>query len=114
MNLKKIIKNFLLFLLMVIFIIASLDIISISNYPSTRAEARCRTIGSIERYHELLKYNEFEKTADSLVNYEILQDNLHIYNNECKDFNESEEILIDEIFKKATQKKRHRGKESKI
>jgi len=97
-------KKFYIFILVVLIVILSvgiLDIISITNLPKTRYEARCATIGSIKRYKELLQYNIFKKTQNDVVNYKILRDDMLNYNKECKEYSKKEEELINKNYNKA-------------
>ena len=91
------------------------------TYPShyTREEIICASIGNLEKYYEFLKYENFKAYNEATIyndpkeiskarknknfilqSFQNLKENMHAYNNSCKEFNLNEEKIIDDLFDK--------------
>ena len=109
---EKIIKNFVIIVGICIGLFIIFNIVyTIYKQPSTRHEAICEYIDSIQRYNELLNYNNFKENAkdfdiyktekeNHLIRYKILKEYMLNYNKECKKYSKEEEELINENYNK--------------
>ena len=105
-------KRYIIIFIFSITIIFLLIFLPIIERPQTRQEARC-VIG-LKLYKSYLDFQNFYKSEgclygffcrkrSNLVNYEILADNMHIFNNECKRHSDSEDTIIDQNLKKVKE-----------
>ena len=95
-------------MLSLILILLLSDMYACYTAPKTRQEARCSM--SIDYYNKLLEYDEFKSSRNGydIVNYAILQENMHIYNNECKTYSDKEDKLIDELYDRVIEEHRRK------
>jgi len=70
----------------------------------SREEGVCTAIGSLENYVSLLDYDTFKNAKvernRNIPNYEILADYMDSYNRECKEYNVTEDKIIDNNLRK--------------
>ena len=95
------IRKFLTYILIVIFIFLLLSFYFPYKHSKRTSCGYGSYLGSFERYSELLHYNSFKDAVTDKVNYSILKDAMHEYNKKCKEYNETEDKLIDKFYIKA-------------
>ena len=69
----------------------------------TRTEVICINVGNIDDYYNLLKYENFKRKTSLW----FWKSTLYKYNKNCKEYNQTEEKLIDELYEKALQERKN-------